>query len=298
MSILDLPGPTFLFVYVIFGFLALLVSDRIRVWARSPKGAPTEETLRSLTPDQMAMLQGGSQGAVVSTVVALVHRGRLVLEQSKLAVASKASQAQLATGVYREVEGLGPETPLERAVVAAVEMGATSVSAIAAQAAGALDALQASLVALGLFTTPELRARREMAIRVPALLLLALGLAKVAVGLSRERPVGFLLLLLLVSSLLLLVRNRDQRSGVGDEAVAILRERHAALAPTAARAPQQLDAKEIALAAALFGAAAFGGPVAAWASPPAAPSGGDGGSSCGGGSCGGGCGGGCGGCGG
>lgn len=295
MNLLDLPGPTFLLVYGIGFLFALWATHVVRIWARGPRTQPAEETLSSLSPHQIAMLRGGDEGAIACTIVTLVHRGRLVLEGAGLRVASKPTEAQLSGGAYREVEGLAPETPLERAVVAAIEKGAAKVSTITMLSSRALREIRASLVALSLFTSPDRRARREMLIRVPALLLIGLGLLKLVTGIARDRPVGVLLLFLLVSVLLLLVGNRDHRSGLGDEALALLSERHAALAPTARRAPQQLETHEVAMAASIFGAGAVAGPLAAWIDPPAAGDGG--GASCGG-SCGGGCGGGCGGCGG
>ncbi len=129
---------------------------------------------------------------------------------------------------------------------------------------------------------------------LPALVLL-FGLAKIAIGIQRDRPIGFLAVLgviMLIVTLVILFK-RPERSRAGDRSVAEQRRQHA----RAARAPTK---SELPLAVALIGTAALTG--TAWAgyhqlrAPPASSTDGSSGSDStssdsGGGDSGGGCGG-------
>jgi uncharacterized protein (TIGR04222 family) len=128
----------------------------------------------------------------------------------------------------------------------------------------------------------------------PYLLLIVFGAIKVDVGLSRDKPVGFLTLLLILTAILALVRFLavDRRTRGGIEVLADARARSDRLR----RAPTPT---ETGMAVALFGTMVLAGSdMDGFHTMRSASSGGDGGSSSsdgGGGGCGGG---GCGGCGG
>src|SRR5262249_37307681 len=140
---------------------------------------------------------------------------------------------------------------------------------------------------------------------LPMVALLVLGLMKINVGVSRGRPVGFLVVLCVLTGIvaLALLIKRPHRSRRGDRALARLKGENAALRHAPRSLSTRVSADDLALAVALFGTAVLvGGPLADLRTalmPPPSAGGGDCGSSCGGGGgCGGGCGGGgCGGCG-
>jgi hypothetical protein len=125
------------------------------------------------------------------------------------------------------------------------------------------------------------------------LLVSVLGIAKMVVGASRGKPIGFLVVLTIILGLVALgfLLIRPGRTRAGDQAIADARQRNA----RAMRAPRN---GELGLAVALLGTAALSG--TAWAgyhqvrAPPSSSSDGGGSDS----SSDGGGGGGCGGCGG
>ncbi len=133
------------------------------------------------------------------------------------------------------------------------------------------------------------------AIRTRTFLLFApvlmLGLAKVAIGFARGKPVGILIVMIVLSAMAALIASSVRRlaTGAGLRALADMRENHA----RALRAP--LPA-EVVTAFSVIGPAALVGTALAPYADLLPKS--DGGSGCGGGGDGGGCGGGCGGCGG
>ena len=130
----------------------------------------------------------------------------------------------------------------------------------------------------------------------------AFGAMKILVGISRGRPVLFLVILCIASVALAIwvFGRRVERSRLGERALARFRRRGLSL-QTASRAPGRLESDDLCLAVALFGLSAMAvGDLAdlyITVIPPPAPDssgwGDGGGSGCGGGGCGGGgCGGG------
>jgi uncharacterized protein (TIGR04222 family) len=147
------------------------------------------------------------------------------------------------------------------------------------------------------------------------LAVLALGVAKIFVGISRNRPVGFLIFLSIIAGFITLAvfNMKPARTRLGDQALKQLQGESAALQMAARTQPNLLSSGDVALAIGLFGINALAFADNSWADlratlQPPPPTGGSssssscGGSSCSssscGSSCGGGCGGGCGGCGG
>jgi uncharacterized protein (TIGR04222 family) len=148
---------------------------------------------------------------------------------------------------------------------------------------------------------------------VPTLLVLGVavfGIIKIGVGLSRGKPVAFLVVLCVATVLIALIgfARGVHRTVRGDRVLTRLKQENAALEHTARRKPSELAGDDLALAMGLFGIGilAYGplAPLGTALRPPAGTGGCGAGGGCGGG-CGGGggggggCGGGgCGGCGG
>ncbi|WP_257386750.1 TIGR04222 domain-containing membrane protein, partial [Tahibacter caeni] len=117
-----------------------------------------------------------------------------------------------------------------------------------------LQRLRDLLCSRGLLLTEGQRWSIGLASALPFALLELLGLAKIAVGIERDRPVGFLLVLTLlvgIATAMLLFR-RPERTRAGDSLLAELNRRHA----HARRAPRDGD---IGLAVALAGTTVLAG---------------------------------------
>jgi uncharacterized protein (TIGR04222 family) len=163
-------------------------------------------------------------------------------------------------------------------------------------------ALKRSMAAAGLLADIKTFRRMRGRAILPYLLLIAFGIAKCVVGVSRDRPVGFLVLLLILTTAFAILRwiSLDRRTQAGKDAVDEARREteRLSIAPTM---------PETGLAVALYGPVVLAGSGfedfhklrdnmgGSSQSGGSCGSDGGGGGSCGGG---GGCGGGCGGCGG
>jgi uncharacterized protein (TIGR04222 family) len=284
-------GPLFLLVYVALVGLAWLAAERqwrsLESLGPSDPAGPTD-----LDPYEIAVLNGGEKLAV-TVAVARLCRARIVGPDVK--TRTLRALAPLPVKVH----------PVEQAVYARVSGSAGPsfwVIRDYVSVSPELMGLRDGLVRRGLLLDAEQarRARRHALWLVPVL---ALGLVRLAAGLTNGKPVTFLLTLLLATAALLLVlANRPARlTRQGHTALRQVRKEHPELYPR-----PELPASAGPLAAAVFGTGALwlaDGDLAAQLQLPrggfwgGGGSGGSyGGGGCGGGGCGGGgCGGGCGG---
>lgn len=292
-SILDVRGPEFLGLYVVLLGAALALAYVVRRVMRGSGHVPS----RRLEMDSVrtAYLTGGPDGAVDAAIAGLLHKGVL--------------------GFTAGTKSLRVERPyksanaVRRAVVDMIEaMGRATVPEVRRAVRPVARDVGRVLEEEGLVLAPGRAAAAALAGVVPVLAVLTLGLAKLVVGVSRGRPVGFLFILIAVTGIILwaLLKSQPLRTLTGDTYVVGLKARNAALRTSAARSGAALSSDDVAMAMALFGVGvvahgrladlkeATRQQQANWASSDSGGSS----SSCGSSSCGGGCGGGgCGGCG-
>jgi uncharacterized protein (TIGR04222 family) len=244
MNPLNWTGEEFLTLYIpllVVGFF----------WARSltrPPHKPHGDVLelgKSLDPFEVALLRG--VGPFRDAVAAsLVHRGVFTVEATEL-IASKTPP--------------GDMTPLEKSVVRASGRQPLSRTLLATALQPETARMREKLIRKNLlYSEDESRARRK----VPLLMfsaVLALGIAKLGVGIARGRPVGilvFVLILGLIGWVVLLSLKRG-RTPLGNRVLRELAAEHAALRTTASAEGSlpTLSGPEVALAVALFGTAAL-----------------------------------------
>lgn len=272
MNPLDWGGKAFLFLYIALFVAAVILSVMILRLVR-PDGRGGAAT----DADGMAFLAGQGQRMLEAAVARLLASGALVLQDGK-----------------RFLRGDGTAGPgsLDRALLA-VAMPADWIE-LAKATKPHVAPVERRLVAGGLVMDKGEARWIGLIAALPLLALFALGAAKLILGLSRDRPVGFLAALLVLTAIVVLIRifTVDRRTRGGMAALDNARERHERLR----RAPTHA---ETGTAVALFGTTVLVG--SAFAALHQMRTQGDGGGPAGGGDGGGdgGCGGGgCGGCGG
>jgi uncharacterized protein (TIGR04222 family) len=304
LSPFDLKGGEFLRLFTLVWIGAVAAAWLTRRLIRSREA---DTIMPSLDSYEIAHLSGGETAAVLTAVASLVSRRALELDPGT---------RQLRKSSAKGVGGHSMEQAVYDGLKGALDLTQIPVDTVTSAASAPLAEIRTKLDSLGLTTSRTSRAPLWIALSAPIL-----GAIKVVVGISRDKPVGYLVVLCVVASVLawLLFRPRPGRTPRGDRMLADLRAQNHGLRP--AQAGASLDPGSLPLAVALFGlpvlaqsefplleqalagvarrresdwssshAADWGGGDAAFGA-----GGGDGG--CGGGGCGG-CGGGCGGCGG
>ena len=291
MNVFDLPGAEFLKLYLVLlagGVLLLVV---FRYLLRGPfDEAPA--ALR-LSAEEVAFLAGGRRGTVDAAVAALAHRGVLKVRLARDKPTLKAIRpaplevTEVENDVYDAVLGSRGSDAL--------------LGPVRRAAANAADAVGDRLRDLELVLTESRRAAVRFLPALPLALCLAVGGQKLIIGLSRGRPVMFLVILLFITlgGLLVALFNYPHRTRRGDRVLKDLKRSNASLQITSLA---QLAPADLVMAYALFGPGVLAmGPDTDLYNTMKRQThvSSCGGGSCGSSSCGGGCGGGgCGGCGG
>jgi uncharacterized protein (TIGR04222 family) len=294
---LDLRGPKFLGLYVVAFAIAMILAATLRAAARG--GATLAGDREDLDAYEIAYLRGGARQVVNAAVTRLVARDLLTVSRDD--------------GTLRANTPVpGDLYPVEAAALRAVSATlGTPMPRVYSAVSHDAERVARRLRDRELIVE-ESRARAVAAVgTLITLTVPAVGLIKIFVGLSRGRPVGFLVAACIISTMLALAifARRPHRTRRGEAVLRRLAREHAALRRP--RLHMTEPASDLPLAVALFGMSTLAGTDYAalrrtarddTSSCTSSSCGGwgCGGSSCGGGGCGGGgCGGGgCGGCGG
>ena len=294
----DWPAGPFLRLYA--GLAAALVvlvaalSWRLRAagqdrTARAPTPAQVEARAADLDLLHLAWLAGGRRRATDTVLVALVDAGAAQVGARRSAVG-----AMTLPDIEIDARGIALPPPFD--AFRGLIRGFTTRAGFGRAVAPRVEAVGADVARRGLAPAPPVVARTRLTIAAAVALVAAFGLARVAVGLTRGRPVGYLvaMIVLTVIAAVLVAVLVPVRTPLGG---AVLRH-HRARYARAASAPR---AHELLYAFAMGGAAVLTGTHLAEVGRlirRSDSSSGTGGDSGGGGGDGGGGGGGCGGCGG
>jgi uncharacterized protein (TIGR04222 family) len=265
MNPLDMPGPEFLTFYVVLFLAAVAGAACLRWLLRQPGDAPLPEAL-ALSPYEVAYLSGGEEQVVNAAIARLVHEDALAVDSINRKLTAR---------------GDGPPTDaseLERAVYSAVKGDAAeTVAAVRAAAASKLAPVRRRVYELGLLVLDD---QAEIARFLPLFLVLLVplfGVVKIFVGISRDRPVLFLVMLCIISVIVAVLGfgRSVHRGRRGDRALAQLRADNSALEYQIARRADELSGDDLVLAVGLFGIgvlAGAGGPLGRLPSALRAPS--------------------------
>ena len=276
---LDWRGPEFLALFALLMVIATAASVFLRVRQRNREAQSGGMSLGEPDVWSLAYLAGGPQ-RLIDTAVAELHRLGLVQWN--------------ATKHLPEVVGNAlPDDPLLRTVHGAIRQRSLS-SLLAVIKSGQMEAVRKRLQQRGWWFTSQQALQICRISALPFALLSSLGIAKIAVGISRDKPVAFLVVLTLISVIIALV-TYFKRPGItpkGRQALAAEKKKH----QLSARAHRD---EQVALAVALAGTAVLAGTAMAGYHDLRRPGSSDSSSGgCSSDSGGGGSGGGCGGCGG
>jgi len=301
MNPLDLTGPDFLSLYAVLAAAAVVIGFVLRRLVEGFGGSDAAIS-SSLAPCEVAYLRGGFSAVAEATLATLIRRGVITAEDTSKWLVRAAQAQAVASNNWLEHECL---TGLDWDPSSPGEAVRDRVSLVGSR-------LVEPLERRGLAFSAEQRRSIGLAFCLPVIAVLALGIAKIAVGLSRARPVSILVFFCLVTAagVVMMLRSAPRATPAGREALRRARARNEALRETASRRTANLSPDDVAMAVGLFGLEAVGDPAmlalrrklhppqtatSSCGSGSSCSSGSSSGSSCGSG-CGGG--GGCGGCGG
>lgn len=301
----EMTGPEFLVLYGILTLMVIVAAVILRMWLRTTETSYNLNPRKpnDLDPIEVGCLGRGSAGVLQSCLAGLVADGRIKVIETP---AKKIGPISLGSSMYKlwaTVPADLAATDLEREMLSAavVDSGVDAADILKA-AKPIAETVESKLESCGLLETNESfgPARWWPLILVGGLA--SLGALKLVIGLSRGKPVSFLVMWLFALAVVaLLFAKKPRRTRQGDRVFKELQGQHESLKTMDFAQAGGFTAGDMMLVTALFGLAATSNPdvkLLQGALKPIAPS--DGGLGASSGSCGsgcGGCGGGCGGCG-
>jgi len=252
MNPLDLPGPEFLLLYAQLAVVALPAGYLLRRLTEGFGGS--HATISApLAAHDVAYLRGGAVAVAEATLASLLRRGTIAVDDTgeRLVLVSPAG-------------GIASKTRIESEFLASLEPGASWAVADMRDGLAALATrLAEPLERQGLAFSAGQRQSLGLVFCLPMLAVLALGLAKMVVGVSRGRPVSILFFFCIATAVAALVmsRHRSFVTAAGRAALRRARAQNEALRETASRRTANLSPDDVALAAALFGLGAVADPA-------------------------------------
>lgn len=239
MNPFDLPGPQFLALYAMLGIVVVgaLYYFKQQAEAGEPGRLPVSD------PYLIAYLRGGAVEAVRLGVAVLVDRQLLAIGQGDAVVLR---------------EGVTPahgSNDLERAILekCTTEEHPRDLAVNHRLTEVARRSYEPMLRQMNLLAGPEVLARRTLNVGIAVVVLVAVAAIKVVVGLSRNRPVSFLVISAIVFVVLTLVVTRGRRTVRGDRLLGDLTSLFEALRERARELRPYTSTSELALLMAVFG---------------------------------------------
>lgn len=183
MNPFDWYGPEFLLFYVFFSVLVI----GGMVWLRNKNESGPTPKLELSDPYLIAYLRGGANEVLRVAIVSLVDRNLLSDNGSKLMTRMKVTPDRA-------------RHPVEKALIEYFKSEAEANSVFSnAGLENACEPYRARLESVGLVPDDATRNARQLLLIIAILLLVAVALIKISIGVSRERPVTFLIILMVVA---------------------------------------------------------------------------------------------------
>lgn len=232
---INFTGAEFLTFYIAAGVIGIAFASWLRFYLRLPEN--TNKQHPELNTYEIAFLAGGNERMIITAIASLIKQGYVELKKEKLR-----SKLVLKSMLDHNAD------PVEKAVLQFIAITNGDLKEVLQKTPKVEDMIRSRLQNFGLFLNNEQQLKAQIYPSLIVVILLGLGLGKLLVGISRDKPIGFLVICIFI---LLYFGARffikpPHRSLYGDRALNGLTARSQDLKTT------QSDS-EIPLAVALFG---------------------------------------------
>ncbi|MGI8907364.1 MAG: TIGR04222 domain-containing membrane protein [Candidatus Sumerlaeaceae bacterium] len=244
----DLRGPQFLVLYgVMFGG-AMIVGLIMRYFMRGPSDYDQLAAGR-LDPYDVAYLQGGPPRAYQAALTSLLQKGVIHIMGDAVSVVYGEGSRR------RDVEH-----PLEQEIVRQVDTQKVGrLGDLFGACAPAFDKMHEKLLRMGMLLSKNSIWSIRILMMSLYLVVAAVGAIKIWVGISRDKPVGFLIAFVIATVLIALLCLAGQffRTSRADTTLSKLRKKSESLKAVVKSGGSSLSGNDLALGVALFGVAAI-----------------------------------------
>ena len=193
LSVFDFDGREFLTFYAVAFVVALVWSLVLRSRSISRFSLPTGTPVKLTDPYEIAFLAGGAARCAQVAIVRLIKSGAIGWGKTRFTRESRLHATGSALPEFNDIE---------RSIYVSVKSYGKKgmpLAEIPRMVGTRISGIEAKLAKLGLRPTASEAGGRGCMTAFPMLILMLVGGIKVAVGISRDKPVGFLILFLFVS---------------------------------------------------------------------------------------------------
>lgn len=251
MSFLDLSGPEFLGFYGLVTLAMVGLRGAFSLALRRPNVVPPEGELADLHVYEVAYLAGGAPAAIRAAVTTLLHEGALEAV-GKAVRANKAIREQPHPGKVQSELYLSTH-PLDTAILnrASLALGVSVVELNEAEEATA-DRLSQRLEHRVMLIPNRWTELARTLLPLVFAGVVGIGAARLWLGISRGRPVAFVVVALGIAAFLgfWVAQPFPRRTKKGDQALALLQRDNKALTQLPSDA---MSSREVALVSGIFG---------------------------------------------
>ncbi|MCE2669181.1 MAG: TIGR04222 domain-containing membrane protein [Microcystis sp.] len=238
---MNFTGPEFLTFYISLVVMGIALA----AWLRFSLCLVSTNTKQQpdLNTYEIAFLAGGNHRLIMAAITSLVKQGYVEVLKEK----SPFGRTQSKLVVTGKIDAIAD--PVEKAVAQDILATDGAIEQVFQNSTGMKDSIRSRLEQLGLFPSDAQALKAQIYPSLIVVILLGIGLCKMAVGISRDKPVG--LLLICIFGLLVLGARffvKPQRSRYGEIIFKDLRNRLQHL-----KTANSSDS-ELVLAVAFFGA--------------------------------------------
>ena len=246
---INFTGPEFLTFYIFLVVMGIALAAWLRFSLCLVSGNINQQP--DLNTYEIAFLAGGNHRLIMAAITSLVKQGYVEVLKEK----SPFGRTQDKLVVTGKIDAIAD--PVEKAVAQDILATDGAIKQVFQKSTGMKDSIRSRLEQLGLFLSDAQALKAQIYPSLIVVILLGIGLYKMAVGISRDKPVG--LLLICIFGLLVLGARffvKPQRSRYGEIIFKDLRNRLQHL-----KTANSSDS-ELVLAVAFFGATVLMGDTA------------------------------------
>ena len=248
VNIFDWRGPEFLAFYILFFPICFVIAFGVRWKLRVPAAGDSPRAIE-LDGYAAAYLNGGKVLTVNTAIANLVTQKALFVDTKnrRFYISQKTKPSS--------------NSELENVIYSAAGSTNNTIGDLRSAAKPIVSLIAEDLKKRGL-VVPDAAAQKAISIPLTiTFAAIAVGGIKILVGISRDKPVGFLVVLCVLSAIatLFTLARRPLRSRYGDEVLECLQDRHARLRRVSRNA-SNISSAEFAMVIGLFGMDALAGP--------------------------------------
>ena len=208
---INFTGSEFLTFYIFLGVMGIALAAWLRFYLCLVSANTKQQP--DLNTYEIAFLAGGNHRLIMAAITSLVKQGYVEVLKEK----SPFGRTQSKLVVTGKIDAIAD--PVEKAVAQDILATDGAIEQVFQKSKVMKDSIRSRLEQLGLFLSDAQALKAQIYPSLIVVILLGMGLCKMAVGISRDKPVGLLLICifgLLVLGARFFVKPQRQRSRYGE----------------------------------------------------------------------------------